>query len=52
MKSGISKGPPKQKIYRSCKKFDDKYFSNALREELETLDGDAYDDFEKKLLML
>ena len=48
MKSGIFKGPPKKKIYRSYKKFDHECFSNALREELETLEGDAYGKFEKK----
>ena len=41
-------GPPKIKIYRSYKKFDNEYFSNALREELETLEGDTYGEFEKK----
>ena len=48
MKSGIFKGPPKKKIYRSYKKFDHECFSNALREELETLEGDTYGEFEKK----
>ena len=41
MKSGIFKGSPKKKIYRSYKKFDHECFSNALREELETLEGDT-----------
>ena len=30
-------------------KFDHECFSNALREELETLKGDTYDEFEKNL---
>ena len=47
MKSGIFKRPPKKKIYRSYKKFDNEYFSNALRQELETLEGDIYGEFEK-----
>ena len=51
IKSCISKGPPKKKIYRSYKKFDNECFSNALREEFETLEGDTYGEFEKKLLM-
>ena len=51
MKSGIFKGPPKKKIYRSYKKFDHECFSNALREELETLEGDTYGEVEKNLLM-
>ena len=42
MKSGIFKGPQKKEIYRSYKKFDHKCFSNALREDLETLEGDTY----------
>ena len=48
MKSGIFKGPPKKKIYWSCKKFDHECFRNALREELETLEGDKYGELEKK----
>ena len=31
------------------KKFDNECFSNALREELETLEGDTYGEFEKKI---
>ena len=50
MKSGIFKGPPKKKIYWSYKKFDHEFFSNALREELETLKGDTYGEFEKKII--
>ena len=41
MKSSIFKGPSKKKIYRFYKKFDHEWFSNALREELETLEGDT-----------
>ena len=51
MKSGIFKGPPKKKIYRSCKKFDNQCFSNALRVELETLEVDTYGESKKKLLL-
>ena len=51
MKSGILKGSPKKQIYWSYEKFDHECFSNALREELETLEGDKYGEFEKKLLM-
>ena len=51
MKSGNFKGPAKKKIYRSYKKFDHECFSNALRAELETLEGDIYGEFEKSLLM-
>ena len=47
MKSGIFKGPPKKKIYRSYKTFPNECFSNALREELKTLEGDKYGEFEK-----
>ena len=52
MKSGIFKGPPKKKIYWSCKKFDHECFSNALREELETLEGDKYGELEKKKILV
>ena len=48
MKSGIFKGPPKKKTYRSYKKFDHECFSNGLREELETLEGDTCGEFEKQ----
>ena len=41
MKSGIFKRPPKKKIYRSYKKFAHECISNALREELETVEGDT-----------
>ena len=47
-KSGIFKRPLKKKIFRS---FDHGCFSNALREELESLKGDTYGELEKKLLM-
>ena len=48
IKSGIFKGPPKKNIYWSHKRFDHECFSNALREELETLEGYIYGEFEKK----
>ena len=48
MKSGIFKGPLKKKIYWSYKKIETECFSNALREELETLEGDRHGEFEKK----
>ena len=51
MKSGILKGPQKKKIYRFYKNFDLECFSNALKVELETLEGDTYGEFEKKILM-
>ena len=44
----IFKGPPKKKIYRFYKKFDNECSSNVLREELETLEGDTYGEFENK----
>ena len=48
MKSGLFKGPPKKKIYRSYKKkFDHECFKNVLREELENIEGDTYGEFEK-----
>ena len=37
----------KEKNYRSYKKFNKECFSNALREELEILEGDIYGEFEK-----
>ena len=52
MKSDICNGPPKKKIYRSYKKFDCKCFSNALREELEILEGDTYGEFEENTNVL
>ena len=48
MKSCIFKGPLKKKIYWWYKKFDRECFSNALREELQTLEGDTFGEFEKK----
>ena len=50
MKSGIFIGPPKKKIYRSYKMFGNKYFSNVLKEELDTLEGDTFGEFQKKKL--
>ena len=49
MKSDIFKGPPKKKIYRSYKKFYHECFGSTLREELETLEGNTYCEFEKKI---
>ena len=37
----------RKRFYRSDKKFDNEYFSNALREELETVEG----ELEKKFTM-
>ena len=48
MRSGIFEGSPKKKIYWSYK-FENESFSNALREELEILEGDTYGEFERKL---
>ena len=48
MKSVIFKGPPEKKIYRSYKTFDHECFSNTLKEELETLEGDPYEELERK----
>ena len=48
MKSGKFKGPAKKSIVSSYKKFDNECFSNALREELETLEGDTNGEFERK----
>ena len=45
MKSGKFKGPAKKSIVSSYKKFDNECFSNALREELETLEGDTNAEF-------
>ena len=50
MKLGIFKGSPKKNIYRSYKKFEHECFSNTLREELETLKGNTYGEFEKSNL--
>ena len=44
MKSNILKGSLKS-LY---KKFDNGQFSNALREELKTLESGTYDEFRKK----
>ena len=52
MKSGIFIGPPKKKIYRSYKMFGNKYFSNVLKEELDTLEGDTFGEFQKKNYLL
>ena len=52
MKSVIFKGPPEKKIYWSYKTFDHECFSNALKEELETLEGHTYEKFEKNTNVL
>ena len=52
IKSVIFNGSSKKKVYRSYKKFDNERFSNALREELEILEGDTYGEFEKKFTVL
>ena len=48
MKSSIFKGPPKKNIYQSYKNFYRRCFSNALREELETLESDTYGELKKQ----
>ena len=45
--SDIFKGPPKKKIYWSYKTFVHDCLSNALMEELETLEGDTYGEVVK-----
>ena len=50
VKSCIFKGQTKKNIDQFYKKFDNKCFSNALREQLKTLAGDKYGEFEQKLL--
>ena len=47
MESEIFRGPHGKKICLSYKKFDHECLSNALREELETLEGDKYGKFKK-----
>ena len=46
MKSGVFRGPPRKKVYRSYKKFDLEHFSIALKSELEKLSDSAYNEFE------
>ena len=46
MKSGIFRGPPRKKVYRSYKNFDFEHFNIALKSELEKLNDSAYNEFE------
>ena len=46
MKSGVFRGPPRKKFYRSYKKFDLEHFNIALKSELEKLSDSAYNEFE------
>ena len=51
MKSGIFRGPPRKKVYRSYKNFysehfDLEHFNIALKGELEKLNDSAYNEFE------
>ena len=46
MKSGVFRGPPRKKVYRSYKKFDLEHFNIALKSELEKLSHSAYNEFE------
>ena len=46
MKSGIFRGPPRKKVYRSYKNFDLEHFNIALKSELEKLNNSAYNEFE------
>ena len=46
MKSGVFRGPPRKKVYRSYKKFDLEHFNIALKSELEKLSDSAYNECE------
>ena len=46
MKSGIFRGPPRKKVYRSYKNFDFEHFNIALKSELEKLSDSAYNESE------
>ena len=46
MKSGVFRGEPRKKIYRSYKKFDLEHSNIALKSELEKLSDLAYNEFE------
>ena len=46
VKSGVCRGPPRKKVYRSYKNFDLEHFNIALRIELEKLSDSAYNQFE------
>ena len=52
MKSGVFRGPPRKKVYRSYKKFDLEHFNIALKSELEKLSHSAYNEFETVFLGL
>ena len=52
MKSGVFRGPPRKKVYRSYKKFDLEHFNIALKSELEKLSDSAYNEFETVFLGL
>ena len=46
MKSGIFRGPPRKKVYRSYKNFDLEHFNIVLKSELEKLNDSAYNELE------
>ena len=46
MKSGVFRGPPRKKVYRSYKNFDFEQFIIALKSELEKLSDSAYNESE------
>ena len=50
LKSGGFKGPPIEKIYRSCKIFDVINFKNTLKFELEKVKSESYGEFETVFL--
>ena len=50
MKSGIVKGPPKKKVYRSYKNFNAVHFESDLKPKIEILEGSTYDEFEKEFI--
>ena len=52
MKSGVFRGPPRKKVYRSYKKFDLEHFNIALKSELEKLSDSAYNEFKTVFLRL
>ena len=46
MKSGIFRGPPRKKVYRSSKHFELEHHNIALKSELKKLNVSAYNEFE------
>ena len=46
IKSGVIRGSPRKKVYKSYKKFDLEYFNIALKSELEKLSHSAYSEFQ------